>query len=92
MTHDYHDALPGYHADQIWHDGCGECEWRSQNLSRGIGTLDLNNYARAKARAIKWNSWSISAETLHISKAEAPLLNMLWAIHLQEEKQVDQRY
>ena len=37
MSHDYHDALPGYDSRQLLHDGCGECE------RRGIGRLDRSS-------------------------------------------------
>lgn len=82
--HAYHDILPGFDPDQIWYDGCQECESRSTTIYRGIGTLDSNNYRRAKARAIEWNT--NHQHDLNISRAEAPLLETLWAIHCQEER------
>lgn len=86
-AHDYHDILPGYHADQILHDGCGECEFRASDLSTAIGSLDHVNFIRAKRRAIDWNT--ASGVALHISKAEVPLLRVLWAVHLQEVRQFE---
>jgi len=82
MMHDYHDALPGYDERQIWHDGCAECEDRSQRLA--IGMLDQGNFERAWVRAAKWNREGGAG--LAISRAEKPLLDALWAIQVQLER------
>jgi hypothetical protein len=76
MSHDYHDALPGFSENQIWHDGCGECEDRSEHISTGINSLDPANFARAWERATKWNKSGLS----DVSEAEVPLLNVLWSL------------
>jgi hypothetical protein len=81
-AHDYHDALPGFSEDQIWHDGCGECEDRSEHVGRSISQLDSQNFARAWERAAKWNKTGLA----DVSKAEAPLLNVLWSLQLQLER------
>lgn len=81
--HEYHDILPGFDPDQIWFDGCAECEERGATVYRGISALDHNNFARAWARAIQWNTEGLS----NISYAERALLETLWAVHLQQEAQ-----
>lgn len=82
--HAYHDELPGYHPDQIWHDGCGECEERGAVVYRGIAQLDHGNFARAWQRAVRWNNLG-SVVDMHISQAERALLETLWAVHCQQE-------
>jgi hypothetical protein len=77
-VHDYHDGLPGFSEAQILHDGCGECEARAANLSHAIGSMDKGRFALAWARAAEWNRHALP----DVSKAEAPLLNVLWAIQL----------
>lgn len=79
--HDYHEGLPGYSPDQILHDGCGECEARSQEPGGGIVRLDRTNFARAWVRAAQWNQIGLP----DIARAEVPLLNTLWAVQLQLE-------
>lgn len=82
-AHAYHDELPGYRPDQIWHDGCPECEERGQVVYRGIGTLDHANFARAWQRAIDWNVGD--QLDMHISACEVALLETLWAVRCQQE-------
>lgn len=41
--HDYHPGLPGYDPEGILHDGCGECEARSQKGLTGLLDLDSKN-------------------------------------------------
>lgn len=81
--HDYHDVLPGYDERQIWHDGCGECEDRGERVA--IDKLDHNNFARAWKRAAEWNQHGSAG--LAISRAEAPLLRVLWLVQVQLERQ-----
>lgn len=82
--HDYHDALLGYHPDQILHDGCAECEERGKDVARAIANLDHNNFERAWRRASDWNrSGGPGAD--HLSHAELPLLRALWALIVQLE-------
>jgi hypothetical protein len=82
MSHDFHDVLPGYSPDQIWHDGCWECEARSADLGAGVGSLDTANFARAWKRAADWNLSGLP----DMSAAEVPLLKALWAVQLQLER------
>ena len=79
MTHNYHEALPGYHPDQILTDGCAECEWRSRREDHGIGTLDPQRFFRAWARAREWAADGLDS----VSQAELPLLAVLSAIDTQ---------
>lgn len=88
-VHAYHEQLPGYHPDQIWHDGCGECEERGATVYRGIGHLDQDNFARAWQRAIDWNIGD--RIDLHIAEAERVLLETLWAVRCQLETQQHMR-
>jgi hypothetical protein len=80
-THAYHEGQPSFDAGQIMHDGCEECEYRATTNSRGIGFLDRNDFERAWRRAAEWNTTGISS----VSKAEAPLLDVLWAVQCQLE-------
>ena len=57
-VHDAHESLPGYHPDQIWHDGCRVCEARGYLVS--IRHLDLGNFARAWDRATTWQEIGLS--------------------------------
>ena len=75
-THAYHNELPGYDARQIWHDGCDECEWRSQNLPSTVGYLDINNLHRAIQRTKMWINGE-HGDLGRISQAELPLLQLL---------------
>lgn len=83
MTHDYHDALPGYDEAQILHDGCAECEARSASRNHGIAHLDHWRFARAWRRASDWNQGSLDNST--ISAAEVPMLDVLWAVQVKLE-------
>lgn len=87
MSHDYHDALPGFHQDQILHDGCAECEHRAENVERALGHLDHKNFERAWRRAA--DQFASTPPSGHYggrrSVAEMPLLTALWGVqvHLQ---------
>lgn len=87
MTHEYHDALPGYHPDQILHDGCEECEFCGGNVIIALSNLDAGTFRRAWLRAADWRASTppsgSSAEG--ISSAEAPLLEVLWSVQLHFE-------
>jgi hypothetical protein len=82
MSHDYHDALPGFDPAQILHDGCGECEYRAGLAEHGIAHLDRGNFARAWSRAADWNQVGLPG----ISAAEVPMLKALWAVQVQLER------
>lgn len=86
-SHDYHEALDGYHPAQILHDGCGECEERGADPVLALNHLDAERFRRAWLRAADWNA-SIPPsghEAEHICAAEAPLLRLLWAMQLHFE-------
>lgn len=82
MTHDWHEKLPGYHPDQMLHDGCGECEERAEGRNHGLASLDTGNFTRAWIRAALWNRGGAQA----IAAAEVPMLDVLWAVQCQLEK------
>lgn len=50
--HDYHNVLPGYHPDQIWHDGCHVCGARGELVA--IHQLDRTRFHLAWNRADEW--------------------------------------
>ena len=83
--HDYHNGLPGYSADQILHDGCGECEARAASLDHGLAHLDRNNFYRAWARAAEWNRSGLT----DVARAEIPLLSVLWAVQIKLDAYAD---
>jgi len=80
--HAYHEALPGYSPDQILHDGCPECAERGSDVSRGIASLDRQNFACAWSRASDWHREGVFA----VSDAESGLLRVLWSVQLQLER------
>ena len=81
MTHDYHDALAGYSAAQLLHDGCTECEARAASRDHGIAALDLLSFARAWHRATQWHRDGLT----DVADAEAPMLRVLWSVQVQLE-------
>jgi hypothetical protein len=81
--HEYHDGLPGYSADQIFHDGCGECETRAASLDGGIAWLDKDSFPRAWARAAQWDRGSLPDM---VARAEVPVLRILWSVQVQLEQ------
>ena len=78
MIHDYHEALPGFSPSQILHDGCGECESRSNRIS----ALDGQTFEEAWVRATRFQIYGVP----DLSKAERPLLETLIAIQIQLER------
>jgi hypothetical protein len=80
--HDYHDGLPGFSEAQILHDGCGECEARAASRNLGIAHMDRTRFARAWARAAAWNKGGVP----DVSKAEMPMLDVLWAVQVKLEE------
>jgi hypothetical protein len=78
MTHDYHDALPGYSRQQVLHDGCRECEARAASADHGISKLDKHRFASAWARAAEWNQKGLP----DVASAEVPMLRVLWSVQL----------
>ena len=86
MSHDYHEALPGYNSEQILCDGCHECEWRSKRYpAYGIAHLDSDSFVRAWKRAAEWNTVGLSKDKI-CSYAEMPMLNVLWEVQCQLER------
>jgi hypothetical protein len=81
--HAHHENLPGYHADQILHDGCPECENRASSRNLGLASIDRTRFARAWLRAAQWNRGRLDDSTL--AKAEIPMLDALWAVQCQLE-------
>jgi hypothetical protein len=80
-AHDYHDELDGYHRDQVLHAGCAECEERSAKPWVALSYMDNETFARAWRRAAAWESGTGSGD-MHISAAEIPLLETLWALQV----------
>jgi hypothetical protein len=80
--HDYHDGLPGYSANQVLIDGCGECEQRALSPEHGLAQLDQGNFARAWGRAAQWNRDGLP----DLARAEIPMFRVIWAIQLHLER------
>jgi hypothetical protein len=85
VTHIYHDALDGFDARQIWHDGCKECEQRGRSVPQSIGLLDDARLARAIERERAWND-DLFGLTGPISNAERPLLEWLYQWRLVNQR------
>lgn len=83
MTHGPHSAMPDYSPNQLLVDGCGECEYRVNLPDRGIGTLDRGNFAKAWVRAAEFERHGLP----DVSRAERPMLRVLWVIQVQLENQ-----
>ena len=79
MMHNSHETMPGFHPEQIWVDGCPECEHRAAAMPDSIGQLDTGNFARAWRRAGIYRD-DVDA---HVSNAERPLLDTIRAVQLQ---------
>ena len=82
MSHDHHQSLPGYSANQIMVDGCGECEHRSERRDHGLDNLDPLNFERAWYRAARHGQRGLT----DVSVNEAPMLNLLWSVQVQLER------
>ena len=83
MSHTYHDALEGFDARQILHDGCHECEARGTDLQSALAHMDGPTFARAWKRAFDLNTGAEA--TGRISQAESNLLSVLFAIQVEFE-------
>jgi hypothetical protein len=81
VSHDYHEEQPNFHHDQVLKDGCGECRQRSLTPYRAIGAMDPTQFTHAWQRAIDWQKGRIPGA--EISDAEAPVLQVLWAVAVQ---------
>lgn len=82
MSHDFHEAHPGYSEDQVLHDGCGECEYRGNAVWPAINYLDMDGFAKAWARAAEYERGGLA----DVSDAEVGLLRTLWAVQVQFER------
>jgi hypothetical protein len=81
-VHDHHESLPGYHPDQLLHDGCDECEDRGQHVHEAIAKLDEDRFVLAWKRAGELQLHGLP----HVSRAELPLLRALAAVQVQLER------
>lgn len=80
-VHDYHEALPGYRSEQIWHDGCGECEYRGRaDFADQLGWLDAKRFVRAWERAAAWQRPGGDFDRAGLADVEMGLLRGLWAV------------
>jgi hypothetical protein len=88
LSHEPHTALPGYHPDQIFHDGCGLCEARGADVQLALEYLDQPSMDRAWRRAAEWQASSAYGfrRPENIAQAEVPLLRALWAIEVHLER------
>lgn len=73
-VHAYHPGLKRYDPEQVWHDGCPECEFRGATLA--IHTLDTDRFRHAWERAARRQRYGL----VNVSKAEAHLLDVFMAI------------
>lgn len=87
-SHDYHPGLPGYHPDQLLHDGCGVCERRAKVFSNAIAHMDAERFAQAWKRTCDWqrggNTETRVSPTL--SKVECEVYENLWSVIVQLER------
>jgi hypothetical protein len=80
--HASHETLSGWNPHQLLVDSCDECEARARMDDYGLPYLDAHRFAAAWVRAAEWNRIDPGG----ISIAEAPLLNVLWAVQVQLER------
>jgi hypothetical protein len=80
MMHDYHQALPGFDERQILHDGCAECEHRGKDVPVALANLDSARFEKAWERAGAF--WNDDELALTVSRAERPLLDVLYAVRV----------
>lgn len=81
MVHGPHENQPGYHPDQILHDGCAECEDRGRHITAALNAMDRGRFAAAWERAAEWNRSGLDS----VSHAERDLLAVLWLIQVKLE-------
>lgn len=86
MVHDPHEMLPGYDPRQILVDGCQECEHRAQRLGLAFGNMSSGTFAKSWRRAAAWNLDRVE-EVGSISRAERPLLDAVWMMQIQLERE-----
>jgi hypothetical protein len=83
-AHLYHEALEGYDARQILHDGCQECEFRGKHLDVAFAHMDAHTFARAWQRAHDWQTGT--RDVGPINDAEVDLLKALWGVQVNLER------
>lgn len=50
--HDFHEGLPAYNPEAIFHDGCAECERRGElQFAQQLGHLDNPRFLQALERS-----------------------------------------
>lgn len=76
--HDYHEALPGFHEEQIFKDGCVECERRAADFEIALANMDVPTFERAWARGLAFEK----GQAKNVSRAEAPVLRVLGQVHM----------
>ena len=85
--HDDHLSLTGYDPDQIWHDGCEECEHRGRRPEEGMMTFDRDTLEKAWTRSARWNRQETENDVYPtLSEAERPLLTLLWRMQVLLER------
>jgi hypothetical protein len=52
MMHAYHEGLEGFHLDQIFKDGCPECERRGADIEIALANMDVPTFQRAWDRGL----------------------------------------
>lgn len=81
-THTYHEGLPGYHEDQILHDGCDECEARGRNFHMAMANMDRLTFIAAWERAAEWHRHGLP----NGSRIELEVLQVLWTVQVMLER------
>ena len=78
MTHVYHEALPGYSADDVLHDGCPECDARAADPRIGLSHLDDRNRIRmwAKMRAYHFQGGGVDP----VSQNDLQVMGLMYTI------------
>ncbi len=87
-SHDYHLGLPGYHPDQLWVDGCAECEHRCADVGSAIANLDAERFPLLWRRAAEYRGSAFDNEALYAtsSECERRVLDVLWCVIVSLER------
>lgn len=81
-AHDEHTSLPGYHDEQLLHDGCDECEHRGAHVDEAIASLDSVRFVYAWHRAAELQMYGLP----NGAQAEFPMLRALSMVQVQLER------
>lgn len=81
-AHDEHTALPGYHVDQLLHDGCELCEYRALHVDVALASLDSTRFVLAWQRAAELQMHGLQ----NVSQTELPMLRALSMVQVQLER------